>query len=192
MSQDRDPDGGAGPAGPGPIETDPQADELEDLRRRVGSAVRRHCPARLAGQADDIVQNVLLKLLKSIRESARKRTFSSVYLEKSVSGAVVDEIRRACRRREEPLAHGETMGRFATGTASPENGTFSKEIVRGILDCLDDLVQPRRLAVTLYLYGSTAPETAGRLSWSLQKTESLVYRGLADLRRCLERKGLKP
>jgi RNA polymerase sigma-70 factor (ECF subfamily) len=147
--------------------------------------VRRHCPARLAGQADDIVQNVLLKLLKSIRESAGNRTFSSVYLEKSASGAVVDEIRRACRRREEPLANGETLGRFASGRASPESGTFSSEIVRGIL-------QPRRLAVTLYLYGSTAPETSGRLGWSLRKTESLVYRGLGDLRRCLGSKGLRP
>ena len=192
MSQDRDPDGGAGPAGPGPIEADPRADEFEDLRRRVSSAVRRHCPVRLAGQADDIVQNVLLKLLKSIRKSAGNRTFSSVYLEKSVSGAVVDEIRRVCRRREEPLDSGETMGRLASGIAGPENGMFSKEIVRGILDCLDDLVESRRLAVTLYLYGSTAPETSGRLSWSLRKTESLVYRGLADLRRCLDRKGLKP
>lgn len=72
------------------------AEQFGDLRRRVASAVRRHCPRWLSEQADDIVQNVLLKLLESLKKSDGDRTFSSVYLEKSVSGAVVDEIRRAC------------------------------------------------------------------------------------------------
>jgi RNA polymerase sigma-70 factor (ECF subfamily) len=192
MGQDGDPEPGAGPSGSGAIETDPPAEEFDDLRRRVTAAVRRHCPPRLAGQADDIVQNVLLKLLKVVRNSAGNRTFSSVYLEKSVCGAVVDEIRRACRRREDPVADDQTMDAFPSGTAGPEDGSASGEISRGIVDCLDRLIRPRKLAVTLYLHGCTVPEASGRLGWTLRKTESLVYRGLADLRSCLEKKGLKP
>jgi len=192
MGQDGDPEPGAGPTGSGAVETDPRVEEFTDLRRRVSSAVRRHCPPRLAGQADDIVQNVLLKLLKVVRNSAGNRTFSSVYLEKSVCGAVVDEIRRACRRREDPLANGETMEKFESSATGPEDGSASGEISAGILDCLERLIRPRKLAVTLYLHGCTVPEASGRLGWSLRKTESLVYRGLADLRGCLERKGLRP
>ena len=39
---------------------------------------------------------------------------------------------------------------------------------------------------------TTAGRAAARRGWTLTKTESLVYRGMADLRRCLERKGLTP
>jgi RNA polymerase sigma-70 factor (ECF subfamily) len=171
-----------------PIESEPSG----DLSRRVAAAVRRHCPGWLSAQADDIVQNVLLKLLKSLKKSDGNRTFSSVYLEKSVSGAVVDEIRRACRRRENPMGNGAAMERAASSRAGPERDSASGEIARGILECLDRLVRPRKLAVTLYLHGCTVPEAARRLRWSVHKTESLVYRGLSDLRVCLSRKGLKP
>ena len=178
-------------SGAGPTD-DPEGRELEQLRRRVTAAVRRHCPAWLAGHAEDIVQNTVLKLYKSMTGSDGKRTFSSVYVEKSVCGAVVDEIRRACRRKESPVDEPATMDRIATPDTTPERNAASREIARGILDCLARLIRPRRLAVTLYLYGCTVPEAAGRLGWPLRKTESLVYRGLADLRGCLGQKGLRP
>jgi RNA polymerase sigma-70 factor (ECF subfamily) len=167
-------------------------EEFGDLSRRVASAVRRRCPRWLSEQADDIAQNVLLKLLKSLNNTDGDRTFSSVYLEKSVSGAVVDEIRRACRRREDPIGNGAVMERAISSRADPERDSASGEIARGIVDCLSSLLRPRKLAVTLYLQGCTVREAAGRLGWSLHRTESLVYRGLADLRRCLARKGLEP
>jgi DNA-directed RNA polymerase specialized sigma24 family protein len=44
----------------------------------------------------------------------------------------------------------------------------------------------------LYLQGHTAPEIGRLLSWSPAKSNNLVHRGIADLRRCLERKGLRP
>ena len=165
---------------------------FSDLRRRVTAAVRRHCPVWLASQAEDIAQNVVLKLHKSMDARDGNRTFSSVYLEKSASGAVVDEIRRACRRRESPVEEPSALDRVAIPQRSPEDQAASGEVACGILDCLTRLIRPRRLAVTLYLYGCTVPEASRRLGWALRKTESLVYRGLADLRVCLERKGLRP
>ena len=84
------------------------------------------------------------------------------------------------------------LDRIPTREGSPEHRAASSEIGRGIVDCLTRLIRPRRLAVTLYLHGCTVPEAAGRLGWPLRKTESLVYRGLADMRACLERKGLEP
>lgn len=166
--------------------------EMEELHRRVRAAVRRHCPPRLAQQAEDIAQEVLLKLHRSREKSAGKKSFSSMYLEKAVCGAIVDEIRRACRRKEEPVAEGPQWEPAAPGGADPEQSTSSAEIARGILDCLARLVPARRLAVTLYLHGCSVPEVAARRGWTLAKAESLVYRGRADLRACLKRKGLEP
>jgi RNA polymerase sigma-70 factor (ECF subfamily) len=134
----------------------------------------------------------MLKLHRAVEKSDGNRSFSSVYLEKSVCGAVVDEIRRACRRREDPVQQERQLDGIAGAGDNPERGAFASEIARSIVDCLARLGRPRKLAVTLYLYGCSVPEAAGRLGWNLRKTESLVYRGLADLRACLERRGVKP
>ena len=192
MGRDGDHDGDAQRPDDGSPDDELEDPEFEVLRRRVVSAVRRHCPPRLAGEAEDIVQNVLLKLLKSARKSDGNKTFTSVYLEKSACGAVVDEIRRACRRREAPVQEPDGMDAMASKRAGPDRGSSSRELARGILGCLTRLSRSRRLVVTLYIHGCTVPEAAARRGWTLSKTESLVYRGMADLRRCLARKGLTP
>jgi len=165
---------------------------VDDLRRRVVAAVRRNCPAWLAAQTEDIVQNVLLKLLKTSRKAEGEKRFSAVYLEKSVYGAVVDEIRRACRRKEKPVEDEQVVAQVAAPDEGPERGARSLEIARAIQSCLVRLVRSRRLAVTLYLEGCTLPETALYLRWTAKKAENLVYRGLADLRTCLRRRGFEP
>jgi RNA polymerase sigma-70 factor (ECF subfamily) len=164
----------------------------ENLRRRVVSAVRRNCPPWLAGHAEDIVQNVLIKLLRSSRKSEEEKTFSSVYLEKAVYGSVVDEIRRVCRRREHGVDDPEALEGAASGEAGPERRSSSEEIATGVLDCLERLARPRKLAVTLYLHGWTLREAADHLTWTFKKTESLIYRGMRQLRDCLRGKGLEP
>lgn len=171
----------------GQIETD-----IEALGRRVAWAVRRSCPAWLAGQTDDIVQNVLMKLLKNLKNSEGNRTYSAVYLEKSVYGAVVDEIRRVCRRKESAVEDVTIAEVTTDGKAAPDRSSYAGEIASGILSCLALLSRSRKLAVTLYLHGCTVPEAASRLKWHVKKTESHLYRGLTDLRGCLAGKGLKP
>ncbi len=166
--------------------------DFERLRGRVAAAVRCACPTWLQPQHEDIVQNVMVKLLKILERGDGDRTFSSLYLEKTVRCALVDEIRRAYRTREVPVEDGDAIERVASSSADPERRSAAREIGEGIRLCLERLVRPRRLAVGLYLNGCSVPEAAALLRWTRRKTESLVYRGLADLRCCLERKGLKP
>jgi RNA polymerase sigma-70 factor (ECF subfamily) len=52
-------------------------------------------------------------------------------------------------------------------------------------------VPPRRHAVTLSLQGHSVPEIGRLLGWTGKKAENLVYRGMADLRECLEGKGIR-
>ena len=170
----------------------PAPETLEALRRRVLQAVRRTCPARLASQMEDIVQTVLIGLAARRGGGEGNRTFSSTYLAKAAYGATVDEMRRLCRRREDPMEDPAALERMAATNVGPDREAASLEIARGIQDCLTRLGRPRRLAVTLYLEGCAVPEAARTLHWSVKKTENLVYRGLADLRRCLGCKGLEP
>jgi RNA polymerase sigma-70 factor (ECF subfamily) len=168
-------------------------ERLEALRRRLTAAVRRVCPPWLARDSEDIAQNVLVQLSRAGLLGEGEQGPSSMYLQRAAHGATVDEIRRRCRRREVQLPEAESLAELApSAAADPEHEAASAEIGRGIQGCLPALARPRRLAVTLYLQGCSVPETARRLGWPAKRTENLVYRGLADLRRCLVAKGLTP
>jgi len=167
---------------------------VADLRLRLERAVARACPRWFAAQRDDIVQNALLKLVRRLEEEGgRNPGFSPMYLMRAAHGAAVDEIRRWCRGGKTTLAlDQEVLERRPSAEAGPERSSVSREIGRAIQECLEGLVGSRQLAVTVFLQGSTAPETSRRLGWTLGKTEKLVYRGLADLRHCLREKGVEP
>jgi RNA polymerase sigma-70 factor (ECF subfamily) len=96
------------------------------------------------------------------------------------------------RRRRETELEEVVVEPAAVDAADPERSAASREIGEGVEDCLTRLVHDRRLAVTLYLQGHSVPEAARVLDWPAKRTENLVYRGLADLRACLESKGLRP
>jgi RNA polymerase sigma-70 factor, ECF subfamily len=126
-------------------------------------------------------------------DADRSRSLATSYLYRVAHSALVDEIRRVRRRREEDLPDDkvETYA-DASEPPDPERLAASREIGRGIQNCLSRLNRDRRLAVTLYLQGHTVPEAARILDWSAKRTENLVYRGLADLRECLMAKGMRP
>jgi RNA polymerase sigma-70 factor (ECF subfamily) len=164
---------------------------LTDLRRRLSQAVFRVCPGWLSTHAEDIVQTAMLRVL----DAAGKRgegdpDLSSLYVEKAAYSATVDEIRRHRRRREGPAMEENSIQDGAAAQADPETLTASREIAAGIGHCLSGLSSPRRLAVTLHLQGHSVSEVAALMRWRFKKSENLVYRGLADLRRCLATKGL--
>jgi RNA polymerase sigma-70 factor (ECF subfamily) len=73
-----------------------------------------------------------------------------------------------------------------------EDVVRAREIGRGVRDCMTTMVPNRCLATTLFLIGHSSPEIGRILGWSLRKTENLVFRGMADLRRCLTSKGITP
>ena len=120
------------------------------------------------------------------------RTLAGFYLYKAAHSALVDEIRRVRRRGEASLENGDAVIAIAGAHLNPERIAASQEIGRGIEDCLAQMSDERRLAVTLYLQGHTVPEASRILDWSAKRTENLVYRGLADLRECLMLKGMRP
>lgn len=165
-------------------------ERLEEIRRRLSRAVARVCPRWLAAQSEDIVQTAMVRVL----DAARRRgegipDLSSLYVEKTAYSAMVDEIRRHRRRREES-AEGVIETTSAPNDVNPESATAAREIADGLRSCLAALRTQRRLAVTLHLQGHSVPEVASILKWRAKTAENLVYRGLADLRRCLATKGL--
>ncbi len=114
--------------------------------------------------------------------------FGSSYLWKVAQHAVIDELRRR-RVRPEPASPGPEA---VVGTSDPEVALKGQRITAGIDDCMQGIAPDRRAAVGLYLQGMSVPEVARALQWNRKRAENQVYRGLADLRRCLLSKGLRP
>jgi len=167
-------------------------ERFSQLRSRLAIAVARVCPSWLAADRDDLVQIAMLKVMHVGRDREGNEELSSSYLHRVAFSAVIDEMRVRRRRSEVPLDPDEGGDLRDTRLADPERTTRAREIGRGVRACLAAMSGDRRVALTLRLLGNSVPEAARRLGWPGKRVENLVYRGLADLRACLERKGLKP
>lgn len=175
-----------------PAATSLPDDRYSELRSGLERAVARICPPWLADEREDLVQVALTRVLEIERRSEGERRFASSYLWRVAYSTLVDEIRRVRRRQEVPLEDEAGAGAMAAERPGPRDRATGGEIARGLRECLARMVRPRRLAVTLHLQGHTVPEAARLLGWGAKRTDNLVYRGLADLRRCLVSMGLTP
>ncbi|HXU46500.1 MAG TPA: RNA polymerase sigma factor [Thermoanaerobaculia bacterium] len=162
------------------------------LRNDLVKAVAKICPGWLADRRDDLVQAALMKVWDISRRREGILELSSSYLYRVAHSALVDEIRARRRRHEVNLDDSENERATPTTAPDPNATAAAAEIGRGIRECLGGLVRDRRLAVALYLQGHGVPDSSRLLDWPAKRTENLVYRGLADLRRCLAGKGLEP
>jgi RNA polymerase sigma-70 factor (ECF subfamily) len=158
------------------------------LRRDLTRAVRRACPPWLAQDADDLVQEGLLRLLD--RTDIDPATLSAAYLRRIAHSVVVDEIRR---RRRRPGDEPQAVDHSEAETADLRiEGATRGAIGDGIATCLARQNEDRRRALTLHLLGHSVPEAARLMGCDAKRAENLVYRGLAHLRSCLAELGLAP
>ena len=172
----------------------PAQSEVERIFEGVKKAVARVCPLWLADRRDDLVQTAMIRVMRIIEQERAKGegnpSLPASYLKRVAYTVTIDEIRRLRARPETTSADASDA---ASGQGvDPEDGALATEIARAIRGCLRRLVEARRHAVTLYLLGHSVPESARMLEWTPKKTENSVYRGLADLRRCLADKGVSP
>ena len=165
---------------------------VEEMRRQLIIAMRRVCPPSIADEAEDLVQRAMIKLMKSQGRNEGKPGVSASYLWRVAYTAVIDEIRRRDRRREVPLIENSAVTIPASSQPDPEREATSRSIGDAIRDCLLGMIDARRRAVTLHLVGHTVPEIANLLDQRSKQADNLVYRGMADLRRCLSGKGVTP
>jgi RNA polymerase sigma-70 factor, ECF subfamily len=153
---------------------DGDGSSIERIRQVLIRAVERNCPPALAAHREDLVQMALVRLLeRHPGEGSTPRGAS--YLWRVAYTVVIDEIRRFRRQQRQA----EQLPREEGGAPGPEARSE-------ILDCLAGLRDRRRTAVELHLQGFRTAEVARALGWTEKQAENLVYRGLADLRACLQ------
>jgi RNA polymerase sigma-70 factor, ECF subfamily len=165
-----------------------EAQSHDELRRGLVRAVRRICPRSLAEDAEDLVQESFIRLLRA-RKLEGDSTLSSTYLKKVAYSAVIDEIRRR-RRRIAVVA-----GSEAEIEATPDETVAAipdTALGNAMETCMQLLQEHRRQALTLHLLGHSGAEIARMLECNAKRAENLTLRALAQLRECLHGKGVSP
>ncbi len=158
---------------------------LEQLRR----AVARACPHWQPLERDDVVQAAIVRVIELRRRNPDRTDLSYAYLRRVAYSAFIDEVRKRQRRGEVGLETDDEPV-VVSREPGPERRSSARDIGRAIRDCLATVIKPRRRAVTLHLQGHNVPEIARLLGWDPKRAENLVYRGMADLRKCLVTKGV--
>jgi RNA polymerase sigma factor (sigma-70 family) len=138
---------------------------------------------------DDVLQEVRIKIWKLLNDEKKITNYSS-YIKKIVDSSVIDHIRKARRERgfillEKKKKVSEWKSQYETRESDDKN------LKKNISNAVESLMDSRRKVVKLYLLNLTIEEIAIFYSWSRHKTRNLLYRGLSDLKKRLQEKGIE-
>jgi RNA polymerase sigma-70 factor (ECF subfamily) len=169
------------------LEAGPALD-LPAIRRVLERALARVCPPWLAAEREDLAQAAIVRILEVRARRGADAVKASSYVWRTAYSVVVDEIRRRKQARTVSIDPDDLPP--LVEESGPEADLFSADAAQALRGCLAALAEPRRLAVVLHLQGHRLGEGARLLGFGAKRYENLAYRGLADLRRCLEQKGV--
>ncbi|MEL7059099.1 MAG: RNA polymerase sigma factor [Acidobacteriota bacterium] len=165
----------------------PTEAELQAMRRELVRAVRRLCPRSLADDSEDLVQNALLRVVDAVGRRETTETLRASYLWRAAHSAVVDELRRRQRRPEHELDPERPDP--ASASPGPERRASDRQAGVALRACVEALLPDRRRAVSFHLLGHRIAQVAELTGWNQKRAKNLIYRGLADVRRCMAEKG---
>lgn len=156
--------------------------DMAELRARMLRAVHHVCPAQLRNETEDLAQMGMIRLLRQL-DREPDRPISYGYLKKVAWSVAIDELRRRRLERQCWLEddHHEPVSQGPDVDEQWDRHQALKQVSAG----LERLNENRRRAVSAWLLGYTAPETAARNGWTTKKAEVLTYRGVAQLRAAL-------
>jgi len=164
---------------------------LEGLVSRFARMVRsvgaRHGLSE--SDLDDVLQEVRIRLWQACPTSEQIQALGASYVYRAATTAARDLLRRR-RARAASLTDDVDEHSNLAVTANASDDTEAGDLERQVLAVLDTIPLSRRSVVRMYLSGYDRAEIAELLGWSEAKTRNLLYRGLADLRDGLTRKGI--
>ncbi len=160
----------------------------------VRRTVEQLCRRWPAEARDDILQDAMVRVLQAA-DRRDPDALPRAYLQRVVYSAMIDEVRRRRRRNETSLeddasADPDVAARLDRSRRGPEEAAILAKVGDSIFECIRRLKPDRRAALLLHLRGYSAAESANLLGCNVKKVRNLICRGKADLRTCLEQRGL--
>jgi len=152
-----------------------------EMCRRMGPRIRlyglRHL--RSPSAADDLVQQVLVKVLEALRTARLRESDKLVQFVLGTCRLTVLDLRRSARRQEELLA---AFGRDLVPESAPLPRLDDRQLAR----CVQALTERERSVVVMTFYDDQmGAETARCLGISETNVRVIRHRALRQLRVCM-------
>ncbi len=168
-------------------------DDFEILIERFTGFIQMHIqkfdPQKNGIDPEDIAQEIRIKIWQILKDEKKIKNYSS-YIKKIVDSTVIDQLRR--KRRQEGIIRKEKLKRISEQQGFyTMRGSIEKISSYQMGQAIDSLMKSRQKVVRLFLLNMTLEEIALALNWSKDKTRNLLYRGLADLKKCLKEQSNK-
>ena len=130
--------------------------------------------------------------MRAVGSSERIAALPASYVYRAAESAALDLVRRRRARRDDTTDPIERVAeRGDVGLQLPER--HEAQELGGLIEiALAEVSESRRGVVRMYLDGYGSGEIGVLLGWTEAKARNLVYRGLADLREALGRRGVGP
>ncbi len=148
--------------------------------------------------ADDIEQEVAIKLLNLIKSDPENEKVSSYsYIYRITANVIIDLARKNQKNKGEiTLASDENDEGFyspdlVSESLEPEKEKANDDLLKSALAVIETLAENRRVAVKLQLQGFSINEIADMTGWSFHKAGNLTKRGMSDLKGKLKQLGIE-
>lgn len=159
---------------------------VERYARLIRSAVGRVAGPAAAAIGDDVEQRVLVALWQAM-PGEQTPLHPSSYLYRAAVRETVRVLREESRFRHIGV---DEAGEVRDPQPDPGEVAVSREIAAAVDEALRTLTEGRRWAARAHLAGFDVREIMAMYDWPYNKARNLISRGMIDLRRELERRGL--
>ncbi len=160
-----------------------------DFSRYIVSRVNSYTYKKYAIEQDDLLQSIYVKIYKIFEKNERKISFVRSYINRIVDSVVIEAIKKS--RRETRTLKELNHNVLASQSQAHEKSQVQSQDIKEILSSsLAELEESRRQVIRLFLSGMELEEISRLQKWSVPKTSSLFYRGLKDLKKKLEKRGI--
>ncbi len=147
--------------------------------------------------AEDIEQEVCIKLLNLIKSDPKNEKISSYsYIYRITANVIIDLARKNQKLKGEMTIPDENDEEYyapnlISEASNPDEGHANDEMIKRVLAVIETLNENRRIAVKLRLQGFSVKEIGEMTGWSFHKAGNLSKRGMKDLKDKLHELGIE-
>lgn len=166
---------------------------LGDLIDRFDAFIRRTASRHgLSGaELDDVVQDLRVRIWKAFGTSELIRRAKATYMYRAAVSASLDIVRRRRTIASRAASFDDHRPpQVEARGAGAEDLLAASDLSRVVHESLAMIQESRRAVVRMYLAGYDRFEIAELMGWTEAKARNLLYRGLEDLRRVLQSRGI--
>jgi RNA polymerase sigma factor (sigma-70 family) len=161
---------------------------LEALAPLLISELRALGYTASSADRDDLLQEIRVRIWKVLRDREGEIFFFDAYVKKIVLSIFIREVKKRARERRLINAAG-TDGDLIRGGRGHQAGSGDR-LKETVIESLGTLGAAKRRALELRFEGYTFAEIARLNHWSLRKACGIYYRGIAELKDRLAKRGI--